>query len=302
MGLMTSLVPVPTPAQRPWLSSGLRGELERAAAAASGTGVVALQTRADAAASYPLVAFLRAANIPWATEGLDGEPHKTVAATEVGGPPGASAGVGLYGSVLHAATGDLVLGLFTSRMLAAAGCSPEFMGAAEPLHQPWDAMALTAWLRHAMPYGIALVSGPGFAGVVTVRRTEAGVLESFDVLMSAPSAGIPVPESGALKAAAVEANVQEFGMDVHFGAVGLRMPAGREALRVPQLLVLGPTMHHGGAAVAEGHTGVDVEVLGNAPFQHLAIRYPAASSWDGGEARGLQQRILGVTSAGQGTD
>ncbi|MFE4197613.1 DUF6177 family protein [Paenarthrobacter sp. NPDC056912] len=294
---MTSLVPVSTPARRPWLSSSLRGELERAGVATSGTGVAALQTHADAAPSYPLVAFLKAASIPWVTEGPDGDLHE-VAAAAVSEAPVAGPGVGLYGSVLHAATGDLVLGKFTTRMLAAAGCSPAFMGAAEPLQQPWDAVALTAWLRPTMPLGIALVSGEGFAGIVTAYRTEAGVLESFDVLMAARLGGVRLPERSALGSAAVDANAQGFGMDLHFGAVGLRVPAGRDALRVPQLLVLGPSLHKGGAAVADGHAGVDVEVLGNAPFQHLAIRYPAASSWDGGEARGLRERILNATSAG----
>jgi hypothetical protein len=317
------LVPVRIPASRPWLSSMLRGDLQEAAAAAAGNGVVALQTYHDAAASYPLVAFLKAAQIPWAVEGADGALQDAFAEPGSSAETGASAEAGaspetgvrevgpavvLYGSVLHAAAGDLLLGSFTSRMLAAAGCAPEYMGDAEPLRQHWDTVALTAWLRQNMPHGIAVVSGQGFAGIVSAYRTDAGVVESFDVLVSAGSAEALVSASETLETVAVDANAQEFGMELHFGASGLSIVAGRQTNRVPRLLVLGPSLHQGGAALqgwaalhgagaqAEGRARVDIEVQGSAPFQHLAIRYPSASSWDGGDGRRLHEQILGALS------
>ncbi|MFJ5958426.1 DUF6177 family protein [Paenarthrobacter sp. NPDC092416] len=293
---MTSLplVPVPATALRPWLSVTLRGELQRSAAAVAGKGVAALHTRGDAAPSYPLLAFLKAAGIPWVIEGPNGEPRDGFAAPGPGTSPNegyateASPAVGLYGSVLHAAAADLRLGEFTSRMLAAAGCRPEYMGPTEPLRQPWDVGVLTAWLRQQMPLAIALVSGQGFAGALSAYRTAAGIVEAFDVLVSASHVGI---ERRAVEAAAVEANVQECGVDLHFGASGPHVPAGKDAFRVPQLLMLGPSLNRG-IPVGSVTETVDAEVLGPAPFQHLAIRYPAVSRWDGGDTQALQQRVL----------
>ncbi len=304
------LVPVPTPAGRPWLSSTLRRELQQAAAASSGSGIVALQTQAEAAVSYPLLAFLKAARIPWVVEGPDGEardalmaaedsaaaedPAATEALTSAGGPAEVSPAVVMYGSVLHAASGDLMLGAFTSAMLAAAGCTPEYMGPVEPLHKPWDPAVLTTGLREDMPLGIWLLSGHGFAGVVTAYRAEAGVVEAFDVLIMAPGIDA-LADPAALEQAAVRANAQEFGVELHVGASGLSVRVGQDFLRVPQLLVLGPSLRRiVPESLVEESTGMTAQDLGYAPFQHLAIRYPEASTWDGGIARTTQQRILGA--------
>ena len=287
-------VPVSTPAARPWLSRTLRRDLQQAAAATAGTGVVALQSLPEASASYPLVAFLKAAGIPWVVEGTGGQLHDALVAT---GAPKVNPAVVIYGSVLHAASADLMLGTFTSGMLASAGCTPEYMGPVEPLQEPWDPAVLTTRLRENMPWGIELVSGQGFAGAVTAYRTEAGVVEAFDVLISAPDVDA-LPDPAALEAAAVGANAQEIGLELHFGASGLSVPAGREALRVPQLLILGPSLHRSiPETLIKQPEGMAMEILGQAPFQHLAVRYPVVSAWDGGVARVTQQRIL---SAAQG--
>lgn len=297
------LVPVPTPAGRPWLSSTLRRDLQQAAAASSGSGIVALQTPAEAAVSYPLLAFLKAARIPWVVEGSDGEVRDALLANEdsaategsaATGDPGVSPAVVMYGSVLHAASGDLMLGAFTSAMLAAAGCAPEYMGPVEPLHEPWDPAVLTAGLREDMPLGIWLLSGQGFAGVVTAYRADAVVVEAFDVLIMAPGNNALVDPT-ALEDAAVRANAQEFGVELHFGVLGLNVPVGRDSLRVPQLLILGPSLHQGVPEAVELDTAGAAAVLrGYTPFQHLVIRYPAASTWDSGITRATQQRILGA--------
>ncbi|YCK81025.1 DUF6177 family protein [Arthrobacter sp. D3-18] len=287
-------VPVSTPAARPWLSRTLRRDLQQAAVATAGTGVVALQSLPDASASYPLVAFLKAAGIPWVVEGTGGQLHDALVAT---GAPKVNPAVVIYGSVLHAASAELMLGTFTSGMLASAGCTPEYMGPVEPLQEPWDPAVLTTRLRENMPWGIELVSGQGFAGAVTAYRTEAGVVEAFDVLISAPDVDA-LPDPAALEAAAVGANAQEIGLELHFGASGLSVPAGREALRVPQLLMLGPSLHRSiPETLIKQPEGMAMEILGQAPFQHLAVRYPVVSAWDGGVARVTQQRIL---SAAQG--
>ncbi|MFW0775206.1 DUF6177 family protein [Paenarthrobacter nitroguajacolicus] len=294
------LVPVPTPAGRPWLSRTLRRDLQGAAAASAGNGITALQTLAEATVSYPLLAFLKAARILWVVEGPDREVRDALVVTDVSaatGAPEVSPAVVMFGSVLHAASGDLTLGAFTSEMLAAAGCTPEYMGPAEPLQEPWDLAVLTAGLRDDMPLGIRLLSGQGFAGAVTAYRTEAGVVEAFDVLITARGIDA-LADPAALEAAALGANVQEFGMELHVGASGLSVRVGQDFLRVPQLLVLGPQLHPGvPEPLLKESAGISAEVLGHAPFQHLAIRYPAASAWDGGVAGRTQQQILGAAHA-----
>ncbi|MFJ6538805.1 DUF6177 family protein [Paenarthrobacter sp. NPDC091711] len=296
-------VPVPTPAARPWLSRTLRRDLQQAAAASAGNGIVAFQTRADAAITYPLLAFLKAAGIPWFAEDPNGEVRDALEAADAAqfsdtaaasGPPAVSPAVVIRGSVLHAASGDLILGTFTSRMLTAAGFTPEYLGPAEPLQQRWNEAALTAWLRETMPLGIAVLSGQGFAGVVTAFRTDSGMVEAFDVLMSAPSSSA-LPDLVTLEAAAVEANAQELAVELHFGASGLSIPVGGDAMRVPQLLVLGPSLHSGvPEAVELDPAGAAAALHGHAPFQHLAVRYPTASTWDGGKARRTQALIFGA--------
>ncbi len=68
---------------------------------------------------------------------------------------------------------------------------------------------------------------------------------------------------------------------------------------MPQLLILGPSLHRSiPETLLMQHEGMAAEVLGQAPFQHLAIRYPpAVSAWDGGIARVTQQRILNAVQS-----
>jgi len=244
-----------------------------------------------------LVGFLKAAGIPWIVEGLGGEVLDALAADAAPGSDAAVASsvpavipaVVIRGSVLHAASGDLMLGDFTFGMLAAASCTPKLVGPAEPLQHSWNQAMLTAWLRENMPLGIALMAGQAFAGVVTAYRTDSGVVEMFDVLVSG-SPGIAV---ASLEAAAVEANALELTVEMHFGASGLSVPVGGDAMRVPQLLVLGPSLHRGVPEVVRlDPAGVAAELRGHVPFQHLAVRYPKASTWDGGKARRNQELIL----------
>jgi hypothetical protein len=298
-----SLVLVPTPALHPWLSRTLRAELRNAAISASGQSIVALKTAHAAAPSYPLLAFLKAAGIPWVTQEPGGDLENALAARGPADAPSARTAIRIYGSVLHAATEDLLLGPFTSRMLlAATGHEPEYMGPSEPMERVWESADLTSWLQHQMPMGTLLLAGTGLAGTVTAYRTEAGVVESFDVLLSPDQVEGAIRDGEAppwhpagrpaVEAAAIKANVQEFGMELHFGTKGLFVPAGHDTFRVPQLLVLGPSLHRGTHSTPAAIEGVDAEFLGVAPFQHLAVRYPVSLAWDEGHAQGVQQRIL----------
>ncbi|MFF2317396.1 DUF6177 family protein [Arthrobacter sp. NPDC058097] len=307
--MTTPLVLVQTKATRPWLSRTLWGELHQATSSAHQSGIVALQTAPEAAPSYPMLAFLKAAGIPWVTATPGGDlgnaltPHG-----EDEPPPRQTPALRIYGSVLHAATEELVIGSFSARMLLASlESEPEHMGPTEPLEHSWDTAAVTEWFRHHMPLGTMLQSGPGFAGAITAYRTDTGVIESFDVLLSPNrSAGGTagpgrrslwnVDRHAEVEAAAVAANVQELGIELHFGAVGLTVPAGKDAFRVPQLLVLGPALGRTVQTQAPELAGVVSNLLGTAPFQHLAIRYPESPAWDGGRARDFQQRILAAAA------
>ncbi|MFE4543026.1 DUF6177 family protein [Arthrobacter sp. NPDC056727] len=304
------LVLVPSPAIRPWLSRTLLRGLREATINAPRQGIVALQTAPEAALSYPLLAYLKAAGIPWVTASPGGGMENALTAADEGRAPSTQAATRIYGSVLHAATEELVIGSFTASMLlASSGSAPTHMGSTEPLENPWDSVAVTAWLRQHMPLGTLLLSGPHFAGAITAHRTDAGVIESFDVLLSAEPSANPGPPGVLLsnaarraevEGAAIEANVQEFGVDLHFGVDGLAVPAGRDAFRVPQMMVLGPALqrriHPEHLSVPE----VNSKVIGTAPFQHLAIRYPESAVWDGGRTRDLQQRMLSELARTEG--
>ncbi|MFK0006985.1 DUF6177 family protein [Paenarthrobacter sp. NPDC090520] len=233
---------------------------------------LALQTSSEACLSYPLVSFLRASAILWLVEGPHGKIRNGLLDPVVGWDqaPAASTAVVLFGSVLHAEGGDLPVGAFTTRMLGACSLSPEYMGLTEPLHQAWDMDALTAELKRQAPKGVALVSGDGFSGTVSAYRTEAGVVENFDVLLPA---GLPEADSApALADAAVEANAQEIGIDGHRGLVDGFVRVGGERFRVPRLRVLGPSLHRG----LPEKLDADVELRGRAPFQHLVAAFPGA--------------------------
>lgn len=303
------LVLVQTHATRPWLSRTLRGELHGAISDAPQSGIVAVHTAPEAAPSYPMLAFLKAAGIPWVTTGPGGDLGNALTPRGEDEPlPGQTPALRIYGSVLHAATDGLVVGSFSARMLLASlGSEPEHMGATEPLENSWDTAAVTEWFRHHMPLGTMLLSGRGFAGAITAYRANTGVIESFDVLLSPDqpadgTAGLGrrslwnADQHAGVEAAAVAANVQEFGIELHFGAVGLTVPAGKDAFRVPQLLVLGPALGRTVQTEAPEPAGVVSELLGTAPFQHVVIRYPESPAWDGGRARDFQQRILAAAA------
>ncbi|WP_458778773.1 DUF6177 family protein [Arthrobacter sp. D3-16] len=303
------LVLVPTQALTPWLNRTMLKELRKAVIDAPPRSMVALQTRHEAAISYPMLAFMKAAAILWVTEGPDGHLENALMAhgQDVGHP--APPAVRVHGSVLHAASDELILGSFTGRMLlTSTGGEPDRVGPTEPLVNDWETGSLTGWFRQHMPLGILLLSGPGFAGVMTACRTEAGVVESFDVLLQGNQAEGGFAGSDqrpawnpALRAnqveAAIESNVQNFGVELHFGARGLGVHAGGDALVRPQLLVLGPALHRGLEISSTAHPGVDFEVRGSSPFEHLILQYPSGFTWDGGRTRDLHQQILaGVAS------
>ncbi|MET4137544.1 DUF6177 family protein [Pseudarthrobacter sp. PvP090] len=297
------LTVVPLSGPRPWLSSSVLAGLRGAVLNSSGQRVVTVRTDRGAQPSYPLLAFLRSAGIPWVTPAAGG--------ALADGSTGASLPEGrtdwhataIRGSVLHEATGRLRVGEFTAGLLhSCTGLAPELMGLSEPLGSPWDPDQLTVWLRQRMPVASVLLAGPGFAGAVTAYRTESGVVEAFDVLVEretpagrgGPAAGAQeAPDQQGAAAAALAANVQELSIERHFGAEGLGVRAGADHLRVPELLVLGPAWHRGVPADPDVAAVAAAELAGVAPFRHLVLRFRDSGAWDLGRSRAVQQRILG---------
>lgn len=290
------LAVVHVPGRRPWLSRTVLAKL-RDAQGAPGPGLVAVQTEREAQPSYPFLAFLRSAGIPWVVPGAAGSLEDGFA-----GDPSPDSNMHcramvIRGSVLHEATERLKLGGFTARLLAScAGVAPRLMGDSEPLGMVWDPDGLTTWLRPRMPLASGLIAGEGsagflrFAGTVTAFRTESGVVEAFDVL--AELDGRTAPCMPAAAAAAVGANVQELSIERHYGADGLSITAGRDGLRMPELLVLGPGRHRGVPDDPELAGAAEVELAGVAPFQHLVVQFRPGGAWDLGRSRDIQHRLL----------
>ena len=289
---------------RPWLSGTVLAGLRNAVLDSSGQRVVTVRTEPGAQPSYPLLAFLRSAGIPWVTPGAEGGlADGSTGATLPEGHTECQA-TAIRGSVLHEATGRLRIGEFTAGLLTScAGVAPELMGTSEPLGTPWDPDELTIWLRERMPLASMLLAGPGFAGAVTAYRTESGVVEAFDVLVSRDvlvDREIPLKRDGgraldlqAAAAAALAANVQELSIERHFGAAGLNVTAGADHLRVPELLVLGPGRHRGLPADPAVAAVAAAGLAGVAPFQHLVVHFHQGGGWDLGRSLAAQQRILG---------
>ena len=296
---------------RPWLSGTVLAVLRNAVRNSSGQRVVTVRTERGAQPSYPLLAFLRSAGIPWVMPAAGGGLEDgSTGATPPDGHTECHA-TAIRGSVLHEATGRLRVGEFTAALLeSCAGLAPGLMGTSEPLGTAWDPNELTSWLRERMPLASMLLGGPGFAGAVTAYRTESGVVEAFDVLVDRnvlvgrnvqADGDIPLKRDGgrvpglqAAAAAAVAANVQELSIERHFGAAGLNVMAGADYLRVPGLLVLGPGRHRGLTADPVAAAVAGAELAGVAPFQHLVVHFPQGRGWDLGRSLAAQQRILGA--------
>ena len=285
------LAVVHVPGRRPWLSRTVLAKLRDAAQGAAGQGIVAVQTERGAQPSYPFLAFLRSAGIPWVTPGAAGGLEDGFAGGSLPEGHAQCRAMLIRGSVLHEASERLKVGEYTSRLLSSStGLVPRLMGDSEPLSVAWDPDRLTAWLRARMPLATALVAGAGFAGTVTAFRTDSGVVEAFDVL--AELDGRTPPSTAAAAAAAVEANAQDLFIERHYGADGRGVAAGMDGLRVPELLVLGPGRHRGVPDIPELAGVAEAELAGVAPFQHLVVRFRHGGGWDLGRSRDVQHRLL----------
>ena len=279
---------VPAPSARPWKTRALA----RALASVPVGAVPAVAMLREARPSYGLVAFLKATGVPWLRPAEDGQDlENALAARRDKSAPLVSGSVAVCGSVLHPATYGTRIGEFTARMLEPFQVSALRTGDTEPLSWPWDTDMISQWFRVQMPWGALIFSGASVTGLLTVARTESGVLESFDALVTT---GAPVSETMRDSAVekAVALNSTEFSLEYHFGADSMGIHSGADGFRVPLAAVAGPgiakNINPGRRAIEH----VDVERLGTPPFQHLAVRFPMVSAWDQGHGQELHRELF----------
>ena len=279
---------VRAPSARPWKTRALG----RALANVPPGTVPAVAMLREAQPSYGLVAFLKVTGVPWLRPAEDGvDLENALAARRENSAPLASGGVAVSGSVLHPATYDTRIGEHTARMLEPFHVRPLRTGDTEPLSWTWDLEEISGWFRSQMPWGALIFSGDNVTGLLTVARTESGVLETFDALVST---GAPVSETMRDSAIekAVALNSTDFSLEYHFGADSMGVRSGADGFRVTLAAVAGPGVAKNINPARPSVEGVDVERLGTRPFQHLAVRFPMVSAWDHGRAQELRQGLF----------
>lgn len=131
-------------------------------------------------------------------------------------------------------------------------------------------------------------SGTHVTGLLTALRTDTGVVESFDALITT---GRSVDDSVRQTAIerAVTLNSMDFSMEHHFGADAMGVHSGADQFRVPLATVLGSDLLKKVVLNQHNAGGADFEVLGNRPFQHMAVKFPLVSTWDDGKGQALRQ-------------
>lgn len=151
-------------------------------------------------------------------------------------------------SVRHQARRTTLLGRTTEILAEQLTGSPVLgWGVREPAIVPWDRTALTAYARGRMPEDARLVVvGDGFVGTIVVRRTNAGLEETTQLLVHAGPSG-----SDAARAVvdAVPATLGQlsstlvplFGLvTTRTGRADLLVPSVLETPVVPLAMLLGP--------------------------------------------------------------
>ena len=279
---------IPAPGTRPWKTRSLAHAL----AELPPGSVPAVPMLREAQPSYGLVAFLKATDLLWARPTDDGQNlENALTVAPEGAPPLVAGSVAVSGSVLHPAGHTTHIGAYTARMLEPFQVYPSRAGDAEPLGWTWDVEGITGWFRSHMPWSALLFSGEHVTGLLAAVRTESGVVESFDALITTGSPVTDSVRSGAIAQAAA-LNSVDFTVERHFGADASGVYSGADQFRVPLAAVLGPDVLRGVDVAVPNAEGVALERLGFRPFQHLAVRFPLVDAWDGGRGRALRQQLL----------
>lgn len=279
---------ISAPAVRPWKTRALGNALADVPPGA----VPAVAMQREAQPSYGLVAFLKATGVPWIRPTEDGqnlENALTIQPAE--GAPLVSGSVAVSGSVLHPANYSTRIGEHTAQMLEPFQVSPLRAGDTEPLSWTWDIDGLTGWFLSHMPWSAQIFSGTNVTGLLTAVRTESGVVESFDALVTTGTPLSSTMRDTAIRRA-VSLSAMAFHMEYHFGADSMGVYSGSDRYRVPLAAVLGPALAKEVDLGRRKIDGADVERLGFRPFQYLALRFPLVTAWDQGQGQQLRQELF----------
>lgn len=285
--MSTPVHPIPLPGRRPWKSYSL----ERDLLAVPAGSLPAVVMEPNACPSYGLVAYLQTTGVPWLMPdgegGLEDAPRLPL---DPASPLQGSA-VAVKGRILHPASHATVIGDYTANMLAAFGARPEHSGSVEPLSTPWNSGDLTQWARGNMPWSARVFSGDHLAGLLTVSRTEGGVMESFDALVSN---GHPVTAEllDAVLDQAHSLRSVDFIAELHFGADRNGIRSGGDQYRVPLAALLGPELAKDRTIAPYKVPGADIRKMGSRPFLSYAVRFPLVGSWDGGAGQELRRAVF----------
>lgn len=189
---------------------------------------------------------------------------------------------------LHPASYRTRAGSFTEQIFAAVtGTVPSGWGVCEPVSEPWDVQAASAYCRKRSPQTTRLeVVGRGVAGttaanqpsagsvgVMTVERTARGVLETVELLADIQSPLAPEQvNSFAEGAHRARARTAVLGQGV--GYTDLNRPARFTGLVVPRCAVFGAeSLAAVGARQAVAAAGSGARLTGAAPMQSLVVEY-----------------------------
>lgn len=98
-------------------------------------------------------------------------------------------------------------------------------------------------------------SGTPVTGLLTALRTDTGVVESFDALITTGRAVDDGVRQTAIERA-VTLNSMDFSMEHHFGADAMGVQSGADQFRVPLATVLGPDLLRQAAFQEQGPASV----------------------------------------------
>ena len=288
----------PVAALTPWV---LRAH---SAAAAAGLGFVLL-TPGSTRITLPLSELLGSTGGDWLVTGSDGSlyngmtgreydwsdvsltPRDTLAQDFLAVEPQQSGYLHVRAATLHPASYRTRAGSFTEQVFAAVtGLPPRGWGVCEPVSEPWDAEAASAFcydrspattrlevVGHAADQAAVPPAAAGSVGVMTVERTSRGVLETIELLACSQDPASPEQLSRFAEGVhRARARTAVLGQGV--GYLNLNRPARFTGLVVPRCAVFGPEVLAGaGPQQALAAAGPGARLTGAAAFQSLVMEY-----------------------------
>lgn len=216
-------------------------------------------------------------------------PGDTLADDFLAVEPGQAGYVHVRATTLNPASHRTRAGSFTEQIFTAVtGLPPRGWGVCEPVSEPWDVEAASAFcyarspettrlevVGHALEQTGSSPAPAGSVGVMTVERTSRGVLETIELLASTRDPiGPELLERFAEEAYRARARTAVLGQGV--GYRDLNRPARFTGLVVPRCALFGPEALAGvGPQRALAAAGDGARLTGPAALQSLVVEYAA---------------------------